>query len=338
MKKIFFIILIASICLTQKVTKIKTSLVQKDIIQTFEGLIEGIEMNLNLTQVIPCIKDSLTIGEDLEHAIADIVKKDEKDVLKGLKEIGEAFVALPNAIKICMGDIHQVTKLVELLKSFKSPTSFAYHVGKDIIVNGAQIFDEIENAIKDFKAKNFKGFGKNIGEALASILIGQEVSKNILINDLFMPRSISPIFQILEGVLKGILSDAKLSNIRNCLKDLSQDAIDIDYAVKDFEKDTVKSVAEGLKMIGEALESLPAAMKNCEEAVADAKNLIKMIEAFKSPISFVFHVGKDLIVNGVQIFEEIEAAVKDYKNKDYLDFGINIGKALDKIFVGNKEF
>lgn len=40
-------------------------------------------------------------------------------------------------------------------------------------------------------------------------------------------------------------------------------------------------------------------MTECKEAVADAKKIYDMIKAFKSPVSFAYHVGKDIIVNGV---------------------------------------
>jgi hypothetical protein len=39
-----------------------------------------------------------------------------------------------------------------------------------------------------------------------------------------------------------------------------------------------------------------------------------MVEIFDSPTSFAYHVGKDLLVNGSDIFSEIETAVTDYQN------------------------
>jgi hypothetical protein len=44
-------------------------------------------------------------------------------------------------------------------------------------------------------------------------------------------------------------------------------------------------------------------IKDCEGVTADWTKLEKMAEIFASPTSFAYHVGKDLIVNGVQIFE-----------------------------------
>lgn len=70
-------------------------------------------------------------------------------------------------------------------------------------------------------------------------------------------------------------------------------------SVEDFIKEDAKDVAEGLKKLGEALQKLPDAMIQCKSAVSDAEALINAFKQFTSPVSFAYHVGKDLMVNGV---------------------------------------
>jgi len=38
-----------------------------------------------------------------------------------------------------------------------------------------------------------------------------------------------------------------------------------------------------------------------------------MVEVFSSPESFAYHVGKDLLLNGVSIFKEIEDSIDAYQ-------------------------
>lgn len=52
------------------------------------------------------------------------------------------------------------------------------------------------------------------------------------------------------------------------------------------------------------VNSLPKAIMDCKGAESDIKNLIKAIESLNNPLSFVFHVGKDLIVNGKNIYNQ----------------------------------
>ena len=47
-----------------------------------------------------------------------------------------------------------------------------WHLGKDLIVNGVDIFDDIKTGISEYKAGNWENFGKDIGEASAKIFLG----------------------------------------------------------------------------------------------------------------------------------------------------------------------
>ena len=59
-----------------------------------------------------------------------------------------------------------------------------------------------------------------------------------------------------------------------------------------------------------------------------------MATIFESPWSFTYHVGKDIIVNGVNIFKDIEAAISDGDRGDDLNMGRDIGKALALLILG----
>jgi len=57
---------------------------------------------------------------------------------------------------------------------FASPSSFAYHIGKDLLINGKDIFHEINTAVADYKAGQWEDFGVNVGEAAAKVILGVE--------------------------------------------------------------------------------------------------------------------------------------------------------------------
>jgi hypothetical protein len=60
-----------------------------------------------------------------------------------------------------------------------------------------------------------------------------------------------------------------------------------------------------------------------------------LVISFKSPIFFAWHIGKDLVVNGISIYFEIKNAIQYYDAGDYLKFGECIGAALAMTFIGN---
>ena len=61
-----------------------------------------------------------------------------------------------------------------MASSFANPIAFAFHAGKDLLVHGVDIYHEINDAIVKYDANDFKGFGEDIGKAMAQVLIGQE--------------------------------------------------------------------------------------------------------------------------------------------------------------------
>jgi hypothetical protein len=59
-----------------------------------------------------------------------------------------------------------------------------------------------------------------------------------------------------------------------------------------------------------------------------------MSDVFASPDSFFYNAGMNLLVNGVEIYAEIDEAVVDFDNQKYFEFGENLGKAISMTFLG----
>lgn len=60
---------------------------------------------------------------------------------------------------------------------------------------------------------------------------------------------------------------------------------------------------------------------------------MKLAEVFAHPLSLIYHVGKNLILNGVDIFGKIANALISYGAKDYFSFGKYVGEAMDTVFL-----
>jgi len=72
---------------------------------------------------------------------------------------------------------------------------------------------------------------------------------------------------------------------------------------------------DGVKEVGLLLNAVKKGMTDCTEFKADWAKLAAIAAVMSNPSSFAYHVGKDLLVNGVDIYHEIKTAVNDYKNE-----------------------
>ena len=82
-----------------------------------------------------CIHEDETIFNDVKDGVELLEKKTYKDTLEAIKKFADAAEYLPKAIKECKASYEAIEKLINAIESFKSPRSFIFHVGKDIIVN-----------------------------------------------------------------------------------------------------------------------------------------------------------------------------------------------------------
>eukprot|EP00931_Biecheleriopsis_adriatica_P078734 TRINITY_DN52156_c0_g1_i1.p1 TRINITY_DN52156_c0_g1~~TRINITY_DN52156_c0_g1_i1.p1 ORF type:complete len:491 (-),score=131.68 TRINITY_DN52156_c0_g1_i1:151-1572(-) len=141
---------------------------------------------------------------------------------------------------------------------------------------------------------------------------------------------------IILGLAEGFLSE-KSDDLKDCLQKTNHTVEDIESAVKDIKKKDAVDVLAGLRELSDALKELPVALQDCKALDADVKRVLTALRAMHSPHQFLYHVGKDLIVNHASIHQEISAAMEDHKAKRFEDFGIHIGLALHKIIIGSKD-
>lgn len=62
--------------------------------------------------------------------------------------------------------------LGEMYEGFRHPKALAQRAGDNIIVNGVEIYKEMSAAYTNYQAKEFEGFGRDIGVAMALVFIG----------------------------------------------------------------------------------------------------------------------------------------------------------------------
>jgi len=54
------------------------------------------------------------------------------------------------------------------------------------------------------------------------------------------------------------------------------------------------------------LDVVKASQKDCSMIKADWNRIEEMSKTWHSPMTFAYHVGKDMIINGKNIYREVE--------------------------------
>lgn len=123
------------------------------------------------------MQDIETVLGDANTAVADFKKGGASNVIAGLKEMGDLLATVKKGMTDCSATSADWARLEAMAKVIATPKDFVYHVGKDLWINGQEIFGDIEGAITDYDHQNWEGFGEEVGRAAAKTILGQEQLK-----------------------------------------------------------------------------------------------------------------------------------------------------------------
>lgn len=142
------------------------------------------------------------------------------------------------------------------------------------------------------------------------------------------------VMDIIGGFFVGMSTDVNTPDLAPCVTNTDVFGGWIEKSVIDFSKHSFDGTKDGLMDLSNAFGTLPAFIEKCVPAsVETAKVVEKMALAFAHPLSLMYHVGENIIVNGQEIFADISKAMGDYQTGNWYDFGFEIGQASFKVIM-----
>lgn len=137
--------------------------------------------------------------------------------------------------------------------------------------------------------------------------------------------------------LMGVTEGFGLKMEEQCVADAESLIADVQAAYALMQKKTPEAMMEALKDLSEAMKvKWPKAAASCQATEDELKEILKALDAFDNPKAFAYHVGHDLVVNGVDIFKNVNESVGHIKSKEYHDGGYSMGQALNLLVVGKQ--
>lgn len=211
-----------------QLTKVESDAKLENIVA---GILQGALDAEGFDDINSCIQDNEVVFQDAEEAYLDFTSKDFKKITEGVKKVADLLTHVKTGMSDCSHLKADWEKLEKMSDIFSSPKSFAYHVGKDLLVNGKDIFGEIKEALGAYKKQDWKKFGVDIGTAAAKTILGEEAPVAILGSDDKMKLA-----QIEQGILKAYGGNFDLYALLKCIGDEDQSLLMFDMAVQQFQK------------------------------------------------------------------------------------------------------
>jgi len=296
-----------------------------ELVELIEGVSFGFFLQDNVKIIYPCIEGFEDVESEFETVVSLLRLSSTESALKALKILSVALKDIPETVQKCGATESQVEKVMAALHMFKNPMKFAYTAGKNIIVNGKEIYNELLAASDNWESYKYKMFGYEIGLALHKVILGT-VQPAVT----FTPDD---AIEVVMGLETGLfLGETKLEPA--CIKDEQKFWVHVNKAFDYFDQCDEGHARKGLGELAAALEVVHDALRHCKAAEDSLEKVAEAIAIFKHPMHFAYTIYKHIMVNGVNIIKELKTARSDWKKDEYKDFGYQFGVIAHQILVG----
>ena len=130
------------------------------------GLMYGLLQKDDLPEIKLCLQNEQKLESEIETAIADFEKKDFKDILAGVKVVGEIIQELPTDLADCKNIQDDVQKIEAWAKIFVEPAKLLPVLSENILKNWRTISQDVLKTESDWKAADYKDAGIDVADIL----------------------------------------------------------------------------------------------------------------------------------------------------------------------------
>ena len=295
------------------------------------GIIEGISSVKGWSDITGCITNYEGITSGLTDAFTTFQLNNSATITPAAIKLGRALQKLPLAIRACNNSVMISQNLVRTVSSFASLRDYIQIIGNNIATYHVDLVKESYQAMREHSQGRLKEFGNKVGQALAQVFLNGTAKVSPKPDG----NTTSQYLLVAQGVVEGIDAGLRWNQVKPCIKETGDSYNDLNTAFQFFQAGDPMSIAQGLAALGQALQDVPAAIQDCTGAYSKASNLASAIAAIQDTATYLSIVGKNVVLNGVDIYDAFSAAIQAFNVGAWKDLGTNFGVASSKLFLDN---
>jgi len=304
-----------------------------DYVQIVAGVAFGFFLEEDNIQIAdPCIDGMTGVEKEFADIMGLLSQKSASSALRALELVSQAFHGMGSAVEQCGATADQVSKVYAALRAFRNPLTFFYRAGKNLMLNGKEIYNELEAAADNYFSRQYRPFGYEIGLAMHKVVLGFDRLHREVAHD---PIELAPqdAVDVVLGLAQGF-SFGEVDIEPECVNDAQELWFDIERAFSYFSQLDEKDAIRGLQDLSKAMEIVHDALRDCKASEDHLKALMQSIAMIRNPINFAYVIGKHIIVDRIEIFHELNAAADDWATAHFRSFGFQLGLICSQILVG----
>ena len=270
-----------------------------------EGLLEALQLEAGDYRA--CVAKVDGSFGDFEAAVASFEGKKWVD---GAKNLGEGILGLAHAVDTC--GIPKLATIMEDVATKLGAASVAKAIGnaEQVLVDGADIVDDLGQMQADWSAKNYAAFGADLGQ------LSQDVSAT---------GCKSWVCKLVQGLLQQF--DIFFSDLTACEADVKLAEANFTDGANLW---TQHQYEQAVAQWAAGLNTVAKAVSDC--GVSAELNSLQH-EANVLGIANITGLGAaaSIIVHGADFYQELYAAIQALEGHDYRAAGQELGHVLDTL-------
>lgn len=128
------------------------------------------------------------------------------------------------------------------------------------------------------------------------------------------------IADFVEGFFKGFTAQ-EVQNLNTCINNTEEIFKSLKYSSENFRKDPFVDIFYGLSELSKAIKMIPSALSNCDNISSNTSKIIDYAELFVHPLTIVYNPNKTLILNGADIYGNIQQSLNSRYYDEFYDYG-----------------
>jgi hypothetical protein len=314
----------------------------EELAQIYQGLMEAYGAHIDVFALLICVReeDQAVLMFDLAaKMIAEAVKtKDYQSLIGAVIAIVGGVQQFKKGLPACEAIVGHELAFEQLEHSMSiaaNPIEKFEVLKHDVTINGKSILADAERAAAAYEKGDYETFGKSLGEILR--LATEEPKETNIFNAVATKSDNRTIVaEVAEGFLEAMkVGTFNFTNLLICIYQADQAAL-ILYELVGLLEDAIKThnvqdlIGVGILGFG-FVQQLKQTLPVCEAVDTksmDWTNVNQLEKIMEDPEDYVKQVGKNILVDGVVITEDMRKALLAYQDGEYQQFGFELGSAL----------
>jgi len=272
--------------------------------EVIEGLAKGLFDDDTLSNCIVHVEETVpSVASSIKDLGAALKSMNPLKIAQAIKNVRQVLKEIPQELQDCGANLKDVKELLDTLK--------------EIVPS---IVGELVSAHQSLHLGNWEGVGEHVGKVLRLLIPDEPHPPQNPAPETGSGNVTNPALEVITGLSYGLFDDQTFSEcLANVLQDIPEAKSALSELMQALKGKKLLKIRKAIIEVMQVVKSIPGSLKPCGDNVKDVEDLLNKVK----------EVGTALV-------EDIEQAMRSFREGNFEAFGEYVGKAVRIVAYGDR--